>query len=249
MARVPTRGRSPLGGAGYLWRGAQMIRQPGVRRFVVVPLVINTAVFATLVWFAFHWVNQFVGEQIAKLPQWLQWLDWLVWLVLGGALLLFGLSLFTFLAGIVSAPFNALLAEAVDEKITGRKTPGNGLGGIVTGALPALLEEGRKLVYFLKWAIPFALLIWLPGVNIIASPVWLAVSAWLLALQYTDYAMSNNGLSFQEQRRLLRKKRGVVWVFGAAVMVATMIPVVNFLVMPAAVAGATILWRERIALD
>ena len=34
--------------------------------------------------------------------------------------------------------------------------------------------------------------------------------------------------------------------FGGAVMVATAIPLVNFLVIPAAVAGATVLWVERL---
>jgi CysZ protein len=38
-----------------------------------------------------------------------------------------------------------------------------------------------------------------------------------------------------------------IWMlFGAAVMVAIAIPLVNFLVIPAAVAGATILWVERL---
>ena len=34
--------------------------------------------------------------------------------------------------------------------------------------------------------------------------------------------------------------------FGMAVMTATLIPLVNFMVMPAAVAGAAAIWIERL---
>jgi CysZ protein len=38
----------------------------------------------------------------------------------------------------------------------------------------------------------------------------------------------------------------LAWGFGGLVMLCTMIPVVNFFVMPAAVAGATLIWvREN----
>jgi CysZ protein len=42
------------------------------------------------------------------------------------------------------------------------------------------------------------------------------------------------------------KKRFLNLGFGSAVSVATMTPILNFLVMPAAVAGATALWIEQL---
>ena len=39
--------------------------------------------------------------------------------------------------------------------------------------------------------------------------------------------------------------RGLSLGFGAAVTAAMMVPVLNFLVMPAAVAGATLLWLDH----
>ena len=57
--------------------------------------------------------------------------------------------------------------------------------------------------------------------------------------------MGNHGLRADEQKLCLRKKRLMSLGFGGAVSVATMIPVLNFLVMPAAVAGATAMWVEQ----
>ncbi len=82
----------------------------------------------------------------------------------------------------------------------------------------------------------------LPGVNVIAAPCWFLLSCWLLALEYVDYPASNHAIGFKELRRRLRTRRTLALGFGTSVVVATLIPVVNLFVMPAAVAGATALW-------
>ncbi|MDT8372288.1 MAG: sulfate transporter CysZ, partial [Gammaproteobacteria bacterium] len=48
------------------------------------------------------------------------------------------------------------------------------------------------------------------------------------------------------QRQILKQKRLLALGFGLATLGATMIPIVNFLVIPAAVAGATALYLERL---
>ena len=57
-------------------------------------------------------------------------------------------------------------------------------------------------------------------------------------------SIHDHGIGFAEQRRRLAAQRINTLSFGAATLVATLIPGINFLVMPAAVAGAT----ERITI-
>ncbi len=238
--------RNPLSGLTYLLRGARMIAQPGLRRFVIIPMVINVISFSALIWLAVGSVSPFIDAQVAKLPEWLQWLDWLVWLLLAAAVLMFGLSLFTFLANLISAPFNGFLAEAVEDRLGDAPTPNNGgWTRMMAEVIPALREELRKFGYFIKWALPFLVLFLIPGVNFLAAPLWIAFNAWMLALQYTDYPMSNHGLSFAEQRQRLSSQRLLALTFGSTIMAGMLVPVVNFLIIPSAVAGATIMWRER----
>lgn len=58
--------------------------------------------------------------------------------------------------------------------------------------------------------------------------------------------MSNHNIDFEQQRQTLRQHRVSSLGFGGSIMFLTMIPVVNFIVMPLAVAGATAMYLERI---
>jgi len=84
----------------------------------------------------------------------------------------------------------------------------------------------------------------IPGVNAFAPLCWWAFGAWILALQYMDYPLSNHGISLRRQRALLARHRPLVLGFGSAVLVMTLVPILNFVVMPAAVIGATCMWSE-----
>jgi CysZ protein len=48
-------------------------------------------------------------------------------------------------------------------------------------------------------------------------------------------------------RRTLRRHRSLSIGFGSAAAGLTMIPIVNFVVMPAAVAGATAMWVRELS--
>ena len=85
-----------------------------------------------------------------------------------------------------------------------------------------------------------------PVVNIAAPVLWFLFSGWMLSLEYHDYQMGNHHLKFPAQRDKLKTQRGITLGFGLATLAMTMIPVVNFIVIPAAVAGATALYLEKI---
>jgi CysZ protein len=67
---------NPIIGAGYLLRGLKLITQSGIRRYVVLPLAINTLLFALLIWYGASRFNSFIDW---LLPAWLEWLEWLLW--------------------------------------------------------------------------------------------------------------------------------------------------------------------------
>jgi len=67
----------------------------------------------------------------------------------------------------------------------------------------------------------------------------------MMAIQYCDYPMDNNRVSFKDMKLSLKQRRMTSVGFGGLVSVGMMIPVFNLLVMPAAVVGATIYWVEE----
>jgi CysZ protein len=231
----------PFTGAGYLLRGFRLIRLRAMRPYVVVPIAINSAVFAGLGWYAVGALGPLVDWIV---PAGYEWLAWLVWPLAGFAVLVLLFYLCTLLANVIAAPFNGPLAAAVEAHLTGTRPASgdDGLAAVVRGTGAAVLSEGRKLVYYLVRATPLLILAWIPVVNLAVPVLWLALNAWMLALEYADYPMGNHGVAFAEQRARLAKKPLVALGFGAAALALTLIPVLNFIAVPTAVAGATALW-------
>lgn len=228
------------GGARCLVTGYGLIWRPGLKRFVLIPLAINTVLFAGLIF----WLVRYLDRALeGLLPNWLDWLEWLLWPVFTLTVVLVGFYAFTLVANFLAAPFNGLLAERVEHRLTGRQPP-EGQGG-VAGALAELpvtiADELRKMAYFLGWMLVLVICFFIPLVNAMLPALWFLFGAWSLALEFMDFPLGNRGLSFPEQRAWARKRRGPLFGFGSAAVVATLIPVVNFALMPAAVAGATLL--------
>jgi len=236
---------NPVSGAGYLLRGARLVLRPGLRRYVVIPLLINVAVFATLVVLGARRLGVLVDSLMTWLPDWLDWLAALLWPLFVLVALLVVFFGFSLLANLIAAPFNGLLAEAVEREITGEAGSGPGTP-LVAEVARTLASEVNKLGYFALRALPLLLLFAVPGLNLAAPFLWFAFSAWMLALEFSDFPMGNHGIAFREQRRILAGRRLLGLSFGATVMLALMVPLVNFLVIPVAVAGATAMWVDRL---
>lgn len=233
-----------LKGFGYLLSGFSLIKKPRLRRFVAIPLTVNIALFAGLIWFVFNWTKKSSLFFMSKLPGWLDWLSYLVWPIFIVLSLLFIFYGFSIVANLIAAPFNGLLAEAVENHL--RDEP---LGGswqqMIRDILPSIWSEIRKLLYFILRAIPLGILFLIPVINISAPFLWGAFSVWMLAIQYADYPMANHRLFFKEQRKRLAGRRMLALGFGTGVLLFTLLPILNFAVMPAAVAGATAMWVKE----
>ena len=78
-----------LTGVGYFLRGFTMIFQPGLRRFVIVPLAANVVLFSLVGWALYEVIADFYDAAMLTVPEWLQFLSWvitpLLWII-GGLL-------------------------------------------------------------------------------------------------------------------------------------------------------------------
>jgi len=106
----------------------------------------------------------------------------------------------------------------------------------------SLGRECRKIVYYLPRLIGLLLLTLIPVVNLVASPLLLVFGVWMMAVQYIDYQADNDQVGFIDMLRWMRSRRSLSLGFGLPVYIGMLIPLVNLLVMPSAVAGSTLLW-------
>jgi len=239
-------------GATYPVKGLGMLTRPGLRRYVAIPLLINTLVFSVGIWGSYEFlaplISSWVETAIGWFPDWLDWLGTLLggflWLIFGIAALIVVFYTFTALANLIASPFNGLLAEQTEKLLSGRSPDDS--APLWKELVTAPLQEVHKLLYFIVFAVPLLLLFIIPGINVAAPFIWALFSAWMLCLQYVDYPMGNHGIRFKEQRRIMRRQRALSVGFGGTTLLFTLVPVLNFVAMPSAVIGATALWVEHI---
>jgi len=84
----------------------------------------------------------------------------------------------------------------------------------------------------------------IPGINVVAPFLWALFGAWGMALEYMAYPLENEGVLFAEQKQLVKSVRLGALSFGGVAVLGLTIPVLNIIVAPAAVIGATIYLNE-----
>jgi CysZ protein len=236
-------------GPKHLLAGFGLLTKAGVRLYVIIPCLLNSILFAGIIFFGAHRLSDLI-DWLTSNWTWTEWLSWLLWPLFALIALAIVFFCFSIVANLIAAPFNGFLAQAVAVHLRGsspsENTDWNALPGEI---LSAFKSEATKLSYFLIRAIPLLLLFFIPIVQAFAPVIWFFFGAWMLALEYMEYPMANQGILFPEVRATLSDSRALTLSFGGSVMLLTMIPVLNFLVMPAAVAAATKIWVEKLNVD
>ncbi|MFM2482881.1 sulfate transporter CysZ [Celerinatantimonas sp. YJH-8] len=239
-----------LSGAHYFFRGWQLITKPGLRLFVIVPLLVNSVLFAGAFYWLFQQLSIWIPHWLSYLPSFLHWLEWLIWPTAVLSIIFIFSFLFASIGNWIAAPFNGLLSERTELLLTGQPLPDGQLIELITDLPRVLRREWQKLCYWLPRAIILLCAFWLPLVGQTIVPLlWFVFSAWMMAIQYIDYPFDNHKIAFRPMREQLSRGRGRNWTFGALVTIVTGIPFINWLVMPAAICGATALWVDHYRKD
>jgi len=232
-------------GFKYVFSGFKLIIQPGIRIYVLIPFLINALLFASVIAYGSDILSDFINRWSTGWWEWIRWILWPLFVIVSLAVVFF---CFSIVANLIAAPFNGFLAEAIENKLSNTElSDTGGLKAIPAEIIKAIKSESRKFLYFLIRAIPLLLLFFVPVVGQTAAPfLWLLFGSWMLALEYMDYPMANHGIAFPEQRGIMIMKKKRTFGFGLGVMLLTFIPVINFIAMPVAVAGASKMWVDKL---
>ncbi|MFT5758618.1 MAG: CysZ protein [Alteromonadaceae bacterium] len=230
-------------GARYFIHGFELIRLKGIKRFVFIPLTINLILFSIAFYFIFLEINYYMEIMTQWLPSWLEWLSSLLWpFVVVTVLILFSF-VFSTAANWLAAPFNGLLSEKIEALLIDRQSENSGALDIVKDIPRTLGREWQKLAYYLPRVIGFFLLMLV--LPILGQIIWFLFVAWMMAIQYKDYPFDNHKISFELMRATLTKNKGLSYSFGITVAIFSMLPLINLIVMPVAICGATALWVDN----
>ena len=223
-------------------RGAGLARSRPLRRFVWAPLAVSLVAIAAML-VAGHAALEAAREWLTALtPGWLDWLDDVLaplFYLLGAVVAVW---VFGFLAVLLASPFLGALSARAEREAFG-SGPEND-ESVVLAIRRTLTREARKLAYHLPRLVLVFVLTLIPVVNLAAPAFWLAFGAWMLAVQFVDYAAENRGLGFDATLSLLRANRAAAIGLGAPVAVLLAVPFAALVVIPAAVCGGAVLWRR-----
>ncbi len=140
-------------------------------------------------------------------------------------------------SGIVSAPFNARLAEILDERVTGRAAPPFAAGR-------ALRDVGRAIVieatFFAVNAALLVVSLVVPAISPVTGVFGLVFGALYFGIAYVETPQASRDRGLRDRFRLVREHPMAILGFGAGVGVFLCVPLVNLLFMPAAVAGGVL---------
>lgn len=224
-------------GVRYFFAGVRFMRQPGVRRYVAIPILFNMLLVGAASWWGIRVIDAWTGALSAWLPQWLTWLYWVLMPLLVLSLMLALAYFFSTFLMILMAPINGFLSEKVD-RLQGAQLPPESLWAM---SKRTFSREFVKLGYLLPRYLLLFVLGFVPVVNLVVPFLWLLVTSWVMALQYIDYSFDNRQMAFAHTKVALHQDRLTVLGFGAIVALLFTIPIVNWFVMPAAIIGATLM--------
>ncbi len=129
-------------GASYVIKGFGLLKLEGVKRYVVIPTLINIILFAGAIWYG---TEQFDSLLDQYLPSWLEWLEFVLWPLFVIASLLIVFFAFTLVANIFGAPFNGVLAEKIEAQLSQQKLSyDEGYLKLLRGARIGIANEFKK---------------------------------------------------------------------------------------------------------
>ncbi|WP_213989877.1 sulfate transporter CysZ [Sodalis sp. dw_96] len=233
-------------GFHYFLSGWRLITLPGIRRFVILPLLVNILLLGGAFWWLYTRLHLWIPQLLEHMPRWLQWLSYILWPLSILAVILIFSYFFSTVANAIAAPFSGMLSEQLEARLTGQRLPDSGVVALMKDLPRVMHREWQKLGYYLPRALILLFLHFIPVFGQTAAPVmWFFFGAWMMTIQYCDYPFDNHKIGFAAMRQALRRHKIRNMQFGAMVGLCTAIPVINLLILPVAVCGATAMWVDN----
>ncbi len=228
-------------GMRYFLLGFKLLLTPGLKRYIIIPMVFSCVLFTGLFYLSYHYLIPYASHYVDKLPSWLSFLSSVLMLVFIIMFVLLFLTMFTVIFNVIAAPFNGLLAEKAQKILYGKSVPSVNFPVMAIGAFK---RQGQFLWYFVPRFLGMCLLFFVPFIQPLMPFIWFFFTAWMLSMQFQDVSLDNNLVSFYEMRQIVKTNKMRSLGFGSLINLASFIPFLNILTMPAAVIGSTIIYCD-----
>jgi CysZ protein len=234
-------------GVAMLGRGLVLVlRSPQLSLLGLLPAVIAGLLYAAVLGVLIDFLPRLSRDVTWFADGWATGWRELTQVLAGAGLLgvaaLLGILSFTAVTLLIGDPFYERISELVEDRFGG--VPDEVEVGFWRSLARSLADSLRLIALSVLIGIPLFLLGFLPVVGQTVIPViGGAIGGWLLAVELTGVPFQRRGLRLADRRARLKGQRMLTLGFGVAVFCCFLIPLGAILLMPAAVAGATLLSR------
>ncbi|MEV6850993.1 EI24 domain-containing protein [Actinoplanes sp. NPDC051411] len=240
--------RQFFSGASLLGRGLELVlRSPRLLGLGLLPALLAGVLYVLALIFLIRFLPDLARFSTGFADGWASGLRDLLEVLAGiaivGVSVLLGMLAFTAVTLAIGDPFYERISELVESRYGG--VPDGVEVGFWRSLGRSVVDSIRLITLSILAGIPLFLLGLIPVVGQIVSPVLGAlVGGWLLAVELTGAPFQRRGQRLRDRRRALKASRPMTLGFGVAVFLCFLIPLGAILMMPAAIAGATLLSRR-----
>ncbi|MFC7528149.1 EI24 domain-containing protein [Actinoplanes sp. GCM10030250] len=247
---LATAARQFATGVGLLARGLGLVlRHPRLLLLGLLPALLAGILYSIALIMLVRFLPE-ISDRITWFADgWTGWMRETAQVFAGAGVLglsvLLGVLTFTAVTLLIGDPFYEKISELVEARYGG--VPDEVEVGLIRSLRRSLADSLRLIGVSILIAIPLFLLGFLPFVGQTVVPVvGGAVGGWLLALELTGVPFQRRGQRLRHRRAVLGAHKPLTLGFGAAVFATFLIPLGAILMMPAAIAGATLLARKAL---
>ncbi|MCK9612811.1 MAG: EI24 domain-containing protein [Bacteroidales bacterium] len=219
--------------------------------YVLLPAIINVSLLIILVFFGWHYFNQFTewlqdvtGLSSTSSRFWkylVVFFKWAIKIILYVILFFLYFSIYRYIVLMLISPVLAILSEKTDKLLTGINYPFR-MKQFLTDIRRGILIAIRNLLIETSFTILFFFIAFIPIIRWLAPVFIFFITCYFYGFSMIDYSNERARMNIGESIRYMRKNRGMAISNGMVFyFVFFFIPVVGFIFAPAySVIAATI---------
>jgi CysZ protein len=224
-------------------RGFDFVKKhPSLWKWIVAPSLVTLLLLVGAVIGVAALTEPLVTWVTSRLPSFLDAVAGVILtIIVVIGLSLVALLVFVSVAGMIAGPFNELLSEAVEERLTGKPAAPFSVAAFLRGAVRGILHGLRRIATAIIGVLLVVVLGLVPVIGQIAAFV---VGLWLAgrgaAYDAFDAVLARRELSYADKLAFLARHRSRTLGLGLAIAGMLLVPVLNVVVLGIGAVAATL---------
>ena len=219
--------------------------------WVIAPAIVTLVIMVAAIVGLVQLIDPLVGWMTDWLPDWIAgFASTALWILLVIALGAGALLVFVAVVGVVAGPFNEMLSEAVEAKLTGKPSPKFSLPAFARGFALGLAHGIRRIVVAIGGFLLLFILGFVPVVGAIAAAaIGFYFASRAAAYDCYDAVLSRRELPYDAKLAYLARHRARTMGLGATVTGLLFVPGINLVSLGLGAVGATLAEHQLRAIS